>query len=335
MTWSMPNFAVARPRDIESAIAARQQETSSVFLAGGTDLLVNLRLGLEHPKLLIDLSAIDLLHEASFATTEVRIGACTSLAELTQMPAVHQRYRAVAEAAAAVAGPTTRSIATLGGNLCLQTRCIYYNQSEWWRRSNNYCLKHDGQTCHVAPQGQRCHAAFSGDLAPALMALDAEVEIAGRNSPHRRIKVSDLYREDGRAHLTLEPDEIVVCVHLPPDPPRSTYAKARVRGAIDFPLAGVAVALALNGKKVAQLRVGITGTNSRPFLLKGVEALSGHTVDADALHYLETLVQKQAQPMRTTTISAHYRRLAAAGLVRRLMATLASPHGETNGKQQA
>ncbi len=119
-------------------------------------------------------------------------------------------------------------------------------------------------------------------------------------------------------------------MHLPPDPPRSTYAKARVRGAIDFPLAGVAVALAMDGNKVARLRVGITGTNSRPFLLEGVDALSGRAVDADALHYLETLVQKQVQPMRTTTISAHYRRLAAAGLVRRLTATLASPHDETN-----
>jgi 4-hydroxybenzoyl-CoA reductase subunit beta len=333
MTWSMPNFAVARPRDIESAIAARQQETSSLFLAGGTDLLVNLRLGLGRPKLLIDLSAIDVLHEASFATTEVRIGACTSLAALTEMQALHQRYRAVAEAAAAVASPTTRSIATLGGNLCLQTRCIYYNQSEWWRSSNDYCLKHEGHTCHVAPQGQRCHAAFSGDLAPALMALDAQVEIAGSNNQHRRIKVADLYREDGRAHLALETDEILVCVHLPPDPPRSTYAKARVRGAIDFPLAGVAVALAMDGNKVVQLRVGITGTNSHPFLLEGVDALSGRAIDADALHYLETLVQKQVQPMRTTTISAHYRRLAAAGLARRLTATLASPD-ETNQKRQ-
>ncbi len=332
MTWSMPNFAVARPRDIESAIAARQNETSSLFLAGGTDLLVNLRLGLGRPKLLVDLSAIDVLHEASFATTEVRIGACTSLAELTVMPAIYQHYRALAEAAAAVASPTTRSIATVGGNLCLQTRCIYYNQSEWWRRSNNYCLKHEGHVCHVAPQGQRCHAAFSGDLAPALMVLDAEVEIAGRNEQRRRVKVADFYREDGRAHLAFEADEILVCVHLPPDPLRSAYAKARVRGAIDFPLAGVAVALALDGKKVMQLRVGITGTNSRAFLLKGVEALSGRAVDADALHYLETLVQKQVQPMRTTTISAHYRRLAAAGLVRRLTTALAFPRDETTEK---
>jgi 4-hydroxybenzoyl-CoA reductase subunit beta len=334
MSWSMPNFAIARPRDIESAITAREQESSSLFLAGGTDLLVNLRLGLGHPKLLIDLSTIDALREKSLAISGMRIGACTSLAELTEMPAIRQHYRALAEAAAAVASPTTRSIATLGGNLCLQTRCVYYNQSEWWRRSNNYCLKHEGNVCHVAPQGQRCHAAFSADIAPALIVLDAEVEIAGRNRQRRRVKVADLYREDGRAHLALDADEILVCVHLPPDPPPSSYAKARVRGAIDFPLAGVAVALALDGEKVTQLRVGITGTNSRPFLLKGVKDLSDRTLDADALHYLETLVQKQVQPMRTTTISAHYRRLAAAGLVRRLTAALASPRDATHVKQQ-
>jgi 4-hydroxybenzoyl-CoA reductase subunit beta len=334
MTWSMPNFAIARPRDIESAITAREQEPSSLFLAGGTDLLVNLRLGLGRPKLLIDLSTIDALREKSLASSGIRIGACTNLMELTAMPTIRQRYRALAEAAEAVASPTTRSIATLGGNLCLQTRCVYYNQSEWWRRSNNYCLKHQGNVCHVAPQGQRCHAAFSGDIAPALMVLDAEVEIAGRYMQRRRVKLADFYREDGRAHLTLEPDEIIVCIYLSPDPPPSSYAKARVRGAIDFPLAGVAVALAVDGKRLLQLRVGITGTNPRPFLLQGVDALFGRTLDADALHHLETLVQKQVQPMRTTTISAHYRRLAAAGLVRRLTTALAAIADEAGEKRQ-
>jgi 4-hydroxybenzoyl-CoA reductase subunit beta len=334
MTWSIPNFAIARPRDIESAISAREQESSSLFLAGGTDLLVNLRLGLGRPKLLIDLSTIDALREKSFGTSGMRIGACTSLMELTAMPAIRQRYRALAEATEAVASPTTRSIATLGGNLCLQTRCVYYNQSEWWRRSNNYCLKHEGNVCHVAPQGQRCHAAFSGDIAPALMVLNAEVEIAGRDMQRRRVKLADFYREDGRAHLALEANEILVCVHLPSDPPPSSYAKARVRGAIDFPLAGVAVALAVDGKRLLHLRVGITGTNSRPFLLQGVDAFLGRALDADALHDLETLVQKQVQPMRTTTISAHYRRLAAAALVRRLTTALAATPDETGEKRQ-
>ncbi|MGZ9052942.1 MAG: FAD binding domain-containing protein, partial [Rhodoplanes sp.] len=217
-----------------------------------------------------------------------------------------------------------RSMATVGGNLCLDTRCIYYNQSEWWRRSNRYCLKHRGDTCHVAPQGQRCHAAFSGDLAPALMVLGAEIEIAGP-AGRRRIPLAELYAEDGRAHLKLAQGELLVCVQLPAAPPPSTYAKVRLRGAIDFPLAGVAVSLAVADGVVSALRVGLTGTNSRPFLLDGVDAFIGRPLDEDALVRLDRLVQKQVQPMRTTLASANYRRLAAAALARRLAARLAEP----------
>ena len=147
------------------------------------------------------------------------------------------QYRALAQAAAAIAGPGHRVMATVGGNLCLDTRCIYYNQSEWWRSANAYCLKNRGDICHVAPQGQRCHAAFSGDLAPALLVYGAEVDIAGPQG-QRRIALSDLYVEDGKAHLALAKGELVVAVHLPAPPPPSAYEKVRVRGAIDFPLGG-------------------------------------------------------------------------------------------------
>jgi 4-hydroxybenzoyl-CoA reductase subunit beta len=155
------------------------------------------------------------------------------------------------------------------------------------------------------------------------MVLDAQVEIAGK-ARRRRIPLADLYREDGRDHLTLDPDELLVAVHLPPDPPSSRYAKVSVRGAIDFPLAGAAVALAAGNGRPALLRVGLTGTNSRPFLLNGAEALLGRALDEDALRQLGGLVQKQVQPMRTTTASAHYRRLAAAALVCRLATGLAA-----------
>jgi 4-hydroxybenzoyl-CoA reductase subunit beta len=214
-------------------------------------------------------------------------------------------------------------MATVGGNLCLDTRCIYYNQSEWWRRANRYCLKHGGDTCHVAPQGQRCHAAFSGDLAPALLALGAEVEIAGAHN-RRRVPVGELYVEDGRAHLALAPDELVVAVHLPADPPASCYEKVRVRGAIDYPLAGVAVALRILDGRLALLRIGVTGTNPRPFLVAGTDALVGRAVDEQVLTSIDRLVQRQVQPMRTTIASSHYRRLAAAALARRLVSELSA-----------
>jgi 4-hydroxybenzoyl-CoA reductase subunit beta len=214
-------------------------------------------------------------------------------------------------------------MATVGGNLCLDTRCIYYNQSEWWRNANAYCLKNRGETCHVAPQGQRCHAAYCGDLAPALLVLGAEIDIAGTKG-QRRIPLSELYDEDGRAHLTLAEVELIVAVHLPAKAPKSAYTKVRTRGAIDFPLAGVAVALSVSGKSIDSLRIALTGTNSRPFLLGGTNAFVGQSVDDKLLQAIDKLVQKQVQPMRTTLASANYRRIAAAALARRLTATLFS-----------
>jgi 4-hydroxybenzoyl-CoA reductase subunit beta len=246
-----------------------------------------------------------------------------TLARLCTDPTVRAELPALAAAAATVAAPAHRSVATLGGNLCLDTRCVFYNQSGWWRRANAYCLKHRGDTCHVAPQGRHCHAAYSGDLAPVLLAAEAYVEIAGPQGP-RTIGLDALYVEDGAAHLALGPGEILVRVLVPPQPAgaRLGYRKARVRAAIDFPLAGVAARVGIAGDRVAGLRIALTGTNARPFLLAGTDACLGRPLD-DVLVELGRLVGKQVSPMRTTAMSGHYRRQVAAVLARRLVAELA------------
>lgn len=326
MSMLAPALNILRPQSVADAIAARRQHKSSRYLAGGTDLVVNMRHGLSKPDLLIDLSAVDELAEIRVDDGKVRIGAGVTIAALARHSVIATDYRAVKEAAEAIAGPGHRAIGTLGGNLCLDTRCIYYNQSEWWRRANSYCLKYRGDVCHVAPQGQRCHAAFTGDLAPSLMVLGAEVEIAGAEG-RRRIPLSDLYIEDGRDHLAISGEDILIAVHVPAASMRSTYAKVRVRDAIDYPLAGVAVAMTMTDGVLRSLQIGLTGTNSRPFLLAGTEPLVGRAIDADALREIDRLVQKQVQPMRTTVSSAQYRRLAAAALACRLVQSLAS---ETN-----
>ena len=323
MTLPLSEFRVVRPRDVDAAVTARRDHRMSRFLAGGTDLVVNLRRGLGNPTLLIDLDGIEELRGLDCSDQGARIGAGTRLVALATHAALAERYAAVSEAAAVIAGPGHRNIASVGGNLCLDTRCIYYNQSEWWRHTNRYCLKYGGDICHVAPQGKRCHAAFSGDLAPALMVLGAEVEIAG-GSGRRRTPLAALYADDGRAHLRLAEDELVIAVHLPPTTARSGYAKSRVRGSMDFPLAGVAVALHTDGSKLSALRVALTGTNPRPFLLEGTDALVGGPLSETSVQKLEKLVQKQVQPMRTTLASGNYRRLVAAALVRRLVIDLAA-----------
>jgi len=321
MTAPMPQFRLVQPKTVKQAIGARLSSPRGRFIAGGTDLLVNMRRDICSPDLLVDLSGIDELTEIETNEHGMTIGAGVSIATLTRSEAIATRYRALAQAAEAIAGPGHRTMGTVGGNLCLDTRCIYYNQSEWWRNANSYCLKNRGDTCHVAPQGQRCHAAFAGDLAPALLVLGAKIEIAGAQG-RRQTSLSDLYVEDGKAHLTLADSELIVAVHLPSDPPPSAYAKIRARAAIDFPLAGVAVALAASGMIINSFRVALTGTNSRPFLLAGTEAFVGRSVDEKLLQEIDRLVQKQVQPMRTTLTSANYRRVAAAVLARRLTAKL-------------
>ena len=327
MTMTITQFRIERPRDIAGALAARLNHENSSYLAGGTDLLVNLRHGINAHKLLIDLSGIEELTGIDGTGDGLRIGSAVTITALAKAP-LAEPYRAITQAACAIAGPGHRVLATVGGNLCLDTRCVYYNQSEWWRQANGYCLKRRGDICHVAPQGERCHAAFTGDLAPALMVLGAQVEIAGAQG-RRRIPLADLYREDGRDHLTLAAGEIVVALHLPAQTLRSAYRKVRLRGAIDYPLAGVAVALAVKNGKLAALKVGLTGTNSRPLLLTGTDALCGKPLGDEQLQAVNRLVQKQVQPMRTTMASANYRRLAAAALAQRMVAELAATEGAT------
>ena len=320
----MHAFALARPVSIAEAVALLARDPTARPIAGGTDLVPNLRHGIGEPATLVDLGGVPgLAAIARGADGTLAIGANVTLALLARDSTMPPALR---DAAASVAGPSHRSAATLGGNLCLDTRCVFYNQSAWWRAANAFCLKHGGDTCHVAPQGTRCHAAYSGDTAPVLIALGAKVEIAGPGGT-RRIPLEAMYADDGAKHLTLRRDEIVVGVHVPAQPPhaRCAYRKLRARGAIDFPLAGVAARLALDREgRIAALRVALTGTNPQPLLLDGTDAFAGRVVDDALLAELAKLVGKQAKPMRTTVTSSNWRRVAAAATVRRLVAALAA-----------
>ncbi|MDH4108714.1 MAG: 4-hydroxybenzoyl-CoA reductase subunit beta [Gammaproteobacteria bacterium] len=323
MTRPIHDFRLLRPQSVDAVIEARSMHENSRIVAGGTDLIVNLRRGIGRPSVLISLDGVEEIGQTFVSPDGARIGSGVTIAAVLADRELAAKFPALAAAAMTIAGPSHRNLATVGGNLCLDTRCIYYNQSEWWRASNGYCLKHRGEVCHVAPQGDRCHAVFSGDLAPALLVHGAEVELAGSGG-RRRMPLADLYREDGRAHLTLADDEILVGVHLKHESLRSGYAKVRTRKAMDFPLAGVAVALDGNVGALRALRVALTGTNSCPVLLQGTDELLGKPVDEALLKSIDKLVQRQAQPVRTTLASANYRRLAAAGLARRLTDSLAT-----------
>jgi len=321
---ALPRFTLLRPSTLGEA-ARLAAEPQARVIAGGTGLIPNLRLGLGTPATLVSLEALEELRRIEFSETGWRIGAAVSLQVLSEDSKIPDALR---EAARSVAAPAHRAAATLGGNLCLDTRCVYYNQSEQWRRSNGYCLKFGGDTCHVAPQGRKCRAAYSGDLAPALLVLGAKVEVDGA---FRHLE--DLYSDDGAKHLKLRPGEIIAAVHLPPAKGRSGYAKLRARGSIDFPLVGVAMGISVRNKLISDLRVALTGTNSRPFLIEGTDALVGAEAGEASAAALAKLVQKQAGPMRTTLAAADYRRQGAMVLSRRLLARLTD--GEKQGGESS
>jgi 4-hydroxybenzoyl-CoA reductase subunit beta len=333
---ALPEFTLLRPTTLDEALRARAAHPEASLIGGGTDLLVNIRRGIVAPPVLIDINKVSELRAIKADATTLAIGAAVTLAELAAHPQVQAHYPVVAQAAACIAGPTHRNMGTVGGNLCLDTRCIFYNQSEWWRAANHHCLKTTGEICHVAPKSRGvCFATFSGDLAPALLTLDGEVELAGPIG-RRTLPLDRLYigyarqdepvterRGDGKHFLALRPGEIVTAVRASNTPGlRSAYDKIRIRRSIEYPLTGVAVALRREGDTLADLRVAFTGTNPRPVLLDGTAKLCGGTLDARVFNGLDALVRDQIMAMKTTFTPGHYRRRVAGVLARRLVAKL-------------
>jgi 4-hydroxybenzoyl-CoA reductase subunit beta len=333
---ALPEFELVRPTTLDEVIAARAAHAGSALIGGGTDLVVNIRRGIVAPPMLIDVNHVAELRAITANAAAIEIGASVTLTELAAHRQVIAHYPVVAQAAHVIAGPTHRNMGTVGGNLCLDTRCLFYNQSEWWRSANNHCLKTTGDICHVAPKSRGvCFATFSGDLAPALLTLGAEVDIAGP-SGKRTIPLARLYigysRQDqpmtetlgdGKYYLSLRPGEFVTAVRAKSTPGlRSAYDKIRIRRSIEYPVAGVAAALVRDGDTLADLRVAFTGTNPRPVLLEGTADLCGGPLDARVFKGLDDLVRDQIMSMKTTFTPGHYRRRVAGVLARRLVTRL-------------
>ena len=314
----LPSFRTVRPETLAEAVSALSAEGAQA-LGGGTDLLPNLRRGLGLPTTLVDLGAIgDLAGIAVLPDGSLRIGAATSLETLAEHPAIRAGWPVIATAAALVAGPTHRASATLGGNLCQDTRCVFYNQSEWWRGGNGYCLKYKGDTCHVVVKSDRCYATYHGDVAPALMVLDAQVEVDGPTG-RRRLPLSQLFVEDGTLRLTLRPGELLTAVVVPPPGGwKAHYVKVRIRDAIDFPLAGIAVALQRDGDRIAGLRLAITGVNSAPLMVP-TESVVGATWNVASAGTLVQAVRKTANVLSTTVATVKYRRRVLLAMTRQVV----------------
>jgi 4-hydroxybenzoyl-CoA reductase subunit beta len=311
---SLPEFQLLRPRTLDEALGFMAKHVGDVkIIGGGTDLLPSMKQKLFTPPYMLDLRGVSELHGIhKFDGDGVSIGALTPLAAIENSPLIRRDYAVLYEAVRVIASPVIRHMGTLGGNICLDTRCLWYNQSLTWRKSCGFCLKKDGDLCHVAPGGKFCWAAFSGDAPPALLCLDAEIDISGLEGV-RRVALRDFYVNDGIVRLHLASDEIVTRVFLPASSAgwRGSYQKLRVRGSIDYPLAGVAVALKLEprSRQVEDVRVAITAVNPAPHLVKGADArLVGTQADEALAEGIGEMAARTAKPLTTSALTPEYRR---------------------------
>jgi len=303
------NFKLLRPRISPDALGLLSEHRAEVrILAGGTDLLPSMRQRLFEPQYVMDLRLLSDLKRIRETEHGVEIGALTTLREIEGSKVLQRDYPVLVEAAKTVASPLIRNMSTIGGNICLDTRCLWYNQSLAWRKSCGFCIKKDGDLCHVAPGGAKCWATFSGDTPPALLCLDAQIEIASASST-RRIPLRDFYTGEGDAYRNLQPEELVTRVFLP----RSSagyggaYRKLRVRGSIDYPLAGVAVALKKTNGHIEDLRIGLTAVNPAPILVN-VGSLKEEVFGKELAEAAGELAARTAKPLTTSALTPEYRR---------------------------
>lgn len=318
----LPRFEFHRPRTVDEALRiSADQGARGKFVAGGTDLYPNMKRRHQVPQHVISLGAVRELHGITGDPRRgVTIGAMVRLSEIEHSPLLRDSYGPVATAAALVSTPLLRNMGTLGGNLLLDTRCNYYDQTHEWRESIRFCLKCNGDTCWVAPSSPRCWAVQSSDSVPLLCAMDASVTLRSR-AGERRVPVRDLYRDDGIDYLTLRPGELLTQVHLPPvNGWRASYRKLRRRGTFDFPVLGVGVCVFRDGDVVRDVRIRIGGAGSHAIPATAAEDLLRGQVPTDEL--IEAAAQHAYKPVRAfdnTDYEAHWRKKMAPVFVARAL----------------
>src|SRR2546427_2889324 len=332
----LPRFRLIEPRTwSEAAVALRENGATAadvgrgtpslrvMLVAGGTDLFPNMKRRQFTPEVLVSLGRVR-DSRAIHLNGGLEIGAGATLTQVAEDAVIRERYTALAEAAALVSTPELRNMGTIGGNVCLDTRCNWYDQSLFWRTAEGYCMKTDpAVVCRVAPSSPRCLAVASADTVPALIALGASVQVENAGG-RRSLALAELYREDGIRYLAIGRDDVVVSVTLPDGGGwRSTYLKLRDRGAFDFPIAGVAAAVRYDGATVAEARVAITALGSRPLLVEAAgAALAGTHFEDDAIAAAAEAVHHAARPLDNTSGTISQRKRAARGFAERALRSL-------------
>ncbi len=320
-TWTEAAALLREHGAASSDIASGTPNVPVMLVAGGTDLFPNMKRRQFTPQVLVSLGRVKGAREISNGSG-MRIAAGATLTEVAAHPLVRSKYTALAQAAGAVSTPQLRNMGTIGGNVCLDTRCNWYDQSLFWRTAEGYCMKtHPSVVCRVAPSSPRCLAVASADTVPALIALGAKVSVENAGG-RRELDLAELYREDGIRYLAIGRDDVVVSVTLPDATGwRSTYLKLRDRNSFDFPIAGVAAAVRLDGDTVTDARIAVTALASRPVAVDA-KALVGTKLDDDAIAAAADAVHKAARPMDNTSGTISQRKRAARVFTERALRSL-------------
>ncbi|MBI5440863.1 MAG: FAD binding domain-containing protein [Deltaproteobacteria bacterium] len=298
----LDGFSYVQPKTSAEACEALAAHGPEVkVLAGGTDLLIRMKHGVTIPKVLVSLRQAEGLTRIRAVGDSLGIGASVTLTDVRRSDAVRVSYPLLAEAALAVGAAQLQNMGTLGGNLCLEPRCWYFQQTPSWREARAPCFKNGGGLCYMAKGAKRCYALYCGDTAPALLALGASVRLV-RKGGERLIPLEEFFVDDGQKHTVLQQGELVTEVVLPAPTQgqKGTYLKYRKRGAVDFPVVGVA-AVVRNG----EARVAITGAGSAPFLVAGPSRCS----TSDDVERIAKVAWRQARPASRMEVSPSYRKL--------------------------
>ena len=331
----LPPFRLEEPRSVYAALVLLAEQESAMVVAGGTDLLPNMKHGLFEPEVVVSLQRVEGLRGIEAAEDGgLSIGPMTPLAEVAGSALVQERAPALAQAVSLVAGPQLRTQGTLGGNVMLDTRCQWYNQTHFWRKALGYCLKKDGTVCHVVEGGKKCVAAASNDSAPALMSLGATL-VFERLNEREEVPIEDLWASDGIWNKRVDRRALLTRILVPAQGSghRGAYGKLRTRDSIDFPLLGLAARLAVDANGVVEDAdlVGVALV-ARPSRVRGVaDALRGSTVGSEAfeaaVEAAAQLAYKQLRPMDNIPGDAWYRRELVPVVARRTLLAAAAGEG--------
>jgi len=314
----LPMFEYVEPKSLKEAFRVLAKDPGgTVPLAGGTDLFVNMKHRVIKPRRVLNLKTIPKLKYISNAKNGLRVGALTTLHEIASSSILRKKYPALRQAATEVGAYAHQVMGTIGGNLCQSNRCRFYNQSAFWRSSRPICYKAGGNICHVVRKPKVCHSSYCGDMAPVLIALDAQIKVAGR-AGERSFPLKKLYTQEGKKSLSLRKGEILKEILIPPPTGKTLYLKWRLRDSLEFPIVSLALRMD-KGKdgRVEEGRIIFSAVGSGPVETTEAEKMLKGTMLADEIiEKISTQVSKEISPMRTSLASPGYKRKMAGILLK-------------------